>query len=288
MPFYQTADAGGSGGAGGAGGDTGAGTGAGGGAVTPSGAGNEPSVIDVDDNALIRIKGQDKPIKFSEYGRNFQSQFTKASQRAAQLQRELEQERQARQQYERQVREAAQVQPGRSEGADVFAQLEALPYLDGKQAAMVVRSIADQIGQRDQVLLATLKQLSEMQRIVQGLHGERQGSALNAKIANFVKEGGYPAEITEWAKKLYLAYEGDDLDDEFPAILKEEYENMARTFEAQRAAKVRSAREGRFQLPGKGDNTGPSKPFQIKANASPSEIADALFPPGGFGNDDET
>lgn len=286
MPFYQVADGGGSGGAG----DTGAGGagsgGTGGNVVTPDAAGGADEPLEIDENRLIRVKGQDKPIKFSEYGRNFQSQFTKVSQRAAQLQKDLESERQARQQYEQQVRQAAQVpQAG---GNDVFSQLEALPYLNGQQAAAVVRSIAEQIGQRDQVLLATLKQLQQMQGIVQSLHGERQGTAFDAKIANFVKDAGYPAEITQWAKELYLAYEGDDLDDEFPGILKERYEGFNRAMDAQRAAKVRQARDGKMFVPGKGGNTGPTKPFQIKANASPAEIADALFPPGGFGSDDET
>src|SRR5690242_20616860 len=92
-PFYSPDDMGGS-----PGGDTGAvvdsGTSGGGTAVA------EPTVYEVDDDTLIRPKGSDKPIKFSEHVKGFQANYTKAAQRAAQLERQLQEREQRLQQIE--------------------------------------------------------------------------------------------------------------------------------------------------------------------------------------------
>lgn len=236
----------------------------------------EPSIIDVDDNALIRIKGSDKPVKFGEHVRGFQSQWTKAAQKASQLEGQLR-ERDARLQ-EIQRQQEIQAQRGQQgQQPDVFEALRALPYLTGQDAASVVQSIGEQIRQRDMVLLGALKQLQAVQKMVGGLHESSSGAAFEAKIGRWLQSGGYPPEAADLAKEIYLAYEGDDLDEEFPRIFEERWNQVEKLVEARRQAKVREARPRPF-IPGRGGDGKPSKPLELAPNASAADIADLLFP----------
>lgn len=259
----------------------------GGGTPNPSGgtpsAAIEPSAIDVDDNVLIRVKGSDKPVKFGEHVRGFQSQFTRASQEAARLKGELAKRDQRLQQFERE-RQAAQSRQQGNQGNELVDQLKTLPYLSGEQAHQVIQGIGEQFKQRDMVLLAALNQVKQMKSVLDGLHGNHINSSFEGKISKWIDEGGYPKELTNWAKELYLAYEGDDLDQEFPRILKERYEEVNKALNAQREAKVRAARQ--TFVPGKGGNGSPSKPLEFKGNESAKDIADRLW--SQFGSDSET
>lgn len=269
FPFFQVADGGGSGG----GGDTSVTTDTGGSSGGSDGAsGSEPTPLDISDDALIRVKGSDKPVKFGDHVRSFQSQWTKAAQEAARYKKELA-ARDAR--LKELEASRAQSQPGQGQ-PDVFAELEKLPYLDGKTAAQTIRGIGEQIKMRDQVLLAALKQLQQTKQIVQELHGNHTNQSFDAKINKWITDGGYPAEAVDFAKELYLAYEGDDLDEQFPEILKSRWEGLSKIFEATKAAKLAAARKQPF-LPGKGGQTGPSRPFEVKADASSRDIADLMW-----------
>lgn len=271
FPVFETPGDGGGGGAS-SGAPAPTGTGSAGGASASAAA--EPSVIDIDNDHLIRIKGSDKPVKFGEHVKGFQAQFTKASQRAAQLEKQYD-ELQTRYQQEQQQRQA---QPPAANGQpDVYASLEALPYLDGKHAAGVIRQIAGQFQQRDLVLTAMLKQLQQTQNIVRNLNGAHTSQTFESKIGKFLSDGGYdPKEYGDFARELYLAYEGDDLDTEFPTILNTRIGQLEKAFEAKRAAKVNAARRQPF-VPGKGGSAGPSKPLEIKANAKGRELGAELW-----------
>lgn len=239
-----------------------------------------PDVYDLTDGErLIRVKGSDKPVKFSDHVRGFQSQFTKASQEVSRLKQQIA-ERDRQIQAHQQAVQQQQSQPSNTQNSnDVYGQLRALPYLSGERAAEVIEGISGQFQQRDQILLAALKQMQQMQKIVMNLQENHTGAAFDAKISNWLKEGNYPDGLNDWAKELYLAYEGDDLDQEFPNILAKRWSEVQKAIEASKAAKVNAARKVPF-IPGKGGNTGPSKQLEIKPDASPSEIADLLWNQG--------
>lgn len=241
-------------------------------ATDPSTQVAEPTVIEVDDNALIKPKGFAKPVKYGEHVGGLQAQFTKASQRAAQLERELQAERTRREQFERQ----SQQQRGQQGQPDVFDALRQLPYLTGEDAAGVVQSIAQQIQQRDQVLLAALNRMKQMEGIVQGLHQSSTNSSFESKINNWLDQGGYSRDYADLAKEVYLAYEGDDLDQEFPQIFSARVEQIRKAIEAERAAKLNAARKVPF-VPGRGGQTGPSKPLTLSGKENPKDIADQLW-----------
>lgn len=234
----------------------------------------EPTVYDLsDENALIKLKGAEKPVKFGEHVKGLQSQWTKAAQRAAQLEKQLKQREAELKQFQAQQRQAQQGGPQE----DVFQALRALPYLSGEDAVEVVSAIGNQIQQRDMVILGLAKQLQQTQQIVNSLHQSSVDTGFDAKINKWLAAGGYPPEAAELAKELYLAYEGDDLDEEFPRIFSERWNQIEKIVEARRQAKVRDARPKPF-LPGKGGDAKPSRPLDVKPNASPAEIADMLFP----------
>jgi len=246
----------------------------------------EPTAIDLNDDALIRVKGSDKPVKFGDHVRGFQSQFTKASQEAARLKKELA-DREARiQRYEQAQRQAQQNQ-SQGQQQDVYASLRSLPYLTGQDAVGVVESISGQLQQRDQILLQALKRMQAMEQRLGGLHENHVNQSFDAKINQWLKEGGYPTDpaVTELAKEVYLAYTGDDLDEEFPQIFKNRWDSVTKVFESQRQQKIQANKRQPF-IPGKGSTVGPSKPLEIKPDANARDIAEQLW--GSWRNEEET
>lgn len=241
-----------------------------------SSTGTVPSVIDLAEDALIRVKGSDKPVKFGEHVRGFQSQWTKAAQEAKRLANEVRTRDERIRQYEAERAAWQQRQQNPNGQVDPMAELAARPYLTGKEAAEVVRSMGEQLQQRDQILMGTLKQLQKMQQLVGGLHETHSSSAFDAKIGKLLADNGYSADYTDVAKEIYLAYEGDDLDTEFPNIFNGRVAQLRKAFEAERQAKIRAAKPQPF-LPGRGGDGRPSKPFEMKPNASPKEVADELW-----------
>jgi hypothetical protein len=235
----------------------------------------EPQPIELDENALIRVKGSEKPVKFGEHVRGFQSKWTQEAQKRAQLERTL-QEREARLQQMERERQAAERASQQGKQGDVFQALRELPYLDGETAVKVVQGIAQQIQQRDQVLMAALNQMKQMQAVVQRLNQTHVTSSFDAKIDRWLGENGWPADLRDLAKEVYLAYEGDDLDAEFPRIFNSRVEQMRKAFEAERQAKLRASKPAPF-LPGRGGNAQPSKPLEFKGNESARDISEKLW-----------
>lgn len=262
-------DGGGGGGTSGAGGDGGGG---GNNAAGDGGSNAAPTVYDVADDTPIRIKGAKEPVKFGEHVKGLQSQFTKASQRAAQLEREFAAYKQQIAQQQQQQRQPQQ--PNQSD--PLLDKLAALPYITGQDSVEMVRNIADQIKQRDMVLLSALQQMKQMQAVVQSLNQNHASQSFDAKITKWVSDGGYPPEAADLAKEVYLAYEGDDLDTEFPTIFANRWQQLLKLTEAIRQQKINAGKRPPF-VPGKGGQAAPSKPLEIKANTSSKQLADELF-----------
>lgn len=246
--------------------------------VDPSTTSAVPDVLDVDDNRLIRLPGSDKPVKFGEHVKGFQSQATRANQERARIERELAQERAIRTRYEQEKQLAERQRQTQSQGPDVYEQLGQLPYLSGQDAVGMVKHIGQQLQQRDQILMGTLKELQKMQGIVQQLYGNHAQTQFDGKIDRVLTEGNYPPEAKDLAREIYLAYEGNDLDVEFPRIFAERWNQIERAITAKRDRLSSEARAKNRFVPGKGGVGAPSRPLDLKASASPKEIADMLFP----------
>jgi hypothetical protein len=251
---------------------------------TPAPNPNAPSVIELSDDSLVRLPGQKEPVKYGDHYRNFQSQFTKKAQEAKQLQQRYQEAERQRQEYERRVREyesrnrSQQPNPGN----DLRNRLSQLQYLSGEDAAAVVEHLQQThesaIQQRDAALALMAQQLIKINNVVKQLHSRSAGSDFDGKIARYVKDLGLPEEATELAKEIYLAYEGDDLDSEYPNILRTRWQQIEAAITASQKRKVDEARQRRPFLPGKGGQGSPSKPLEGFSKASAKDIADHLWP----------
>lgn len=263
---------------------------------SPSGSGN---VLELSEDSMVRLPGSKDPVRYGDYYRNFQSEFTKRATEAAKAKREAAALQQRIQDYEQRLR-AQQQGPRQDPRADAQARraefangLKSLPYLSGEEAAKVVDHLTQQFStfeqalqQRDMALGLMYRQMKAMEGTVGSLHGQRSKSEFDAKISNFVKSAGLPERATQWAKELYSAYEGDDLDQEFPRIMKERWEELKGLHEESRKTQAEQARRLPF-VPGRGGNGSPSRPLnQNMSKMSARQIADAMWP--GVDGDVET
>lgn len=248
----------------------------------------QSSHIDVSDDSLVRLPGMKEPVKYGDYYRGLQGQLTKASQKAAALEREratyqqqLQERDTALQRYQQQ---SSQGQSSRQQqAAQVLDQLRAMPYLDGNAAAEVIAPILQQfqhvqgaLQQRDQAIMALYKRLQQQAQIVNGLHGRTSSSDFDAKISKWVGDSGYGPEFNDLAKEMYLAYmPGDDLDAEFPRMFQQRVEQIQGAIRAGDKRRAESARG--MNLPGRGGTASPGKPLRSFKTAGAREIADGVW-----------
>ncbi len=251
--------------------------------------------VDIADDTLIRIPGQDQPVRYGELYKRLQGDYTKKTQSVAQLEKQLKQQQsewsQRRQNEELSLRNTAaallakQGQGGQQPaGSDFLSKLEAAPYLDGKTAAQILRTIQTEgfgnvvkaIQDRDTVMTAQNTRIVQLERIVQQLSGVHQQSGLDSRIMSTLKELDIPDEAADWAKEIYSAYEGDDLEEVFPQILQERWTQLENLQRRRNQAKVEASRRTPF-LPGKGGNGTAAKPLQLRGDESAREMADTLW-----------
>ena len=262
----------------------GQGSGAGGNVNNPN-LGTAPSVVELTEDSMVRLPGAKDPVRYGDHYRGFQSEFTKRAQEVSRLRQEHQKLQQQLQDYQRRMQAGERPQQqAPNPSAELAQQLKSLTYLKGEDAAKVVEHITAQLGardaalkQRDLALGLLYKKLQQVGQTVQQLNRVHNNSSFESKISKFVKDAGLPEKATNWAQELYVAYEGDDLDQEFPRILKERWEQLTGLHEEARKAKIEQARRLPF-VPGKGGNGSASRPLENLAKASAKDIADAMWP----------
>ena len=240
------------------------------------------SVIELTENSMVRLPGAKDPVRYGDHYRGFQSEFTKRSQETA---RSREQVATLTQQLQRFQQQQQQQPPQQAPNPNVelAQQLKQLPYLKGEDAARLTEHIANQLAERDKSLeqrdLAIslmYKQMKQLASQVTQLTGRTTNSDFDSKMATFAKQGGNLP--INFVKELYMAYEGDDLDAEFPRILRERVNELNGHFKNAEKTRVELARRQPF-VPGKGGNGSAGKPLNL-ARASSKQLADAFFPGG--------
>ena len=245
--------------------------------------------IDVAEDTLLRIKGQKDPIKFGDLSKRQQADYTrKTQQHQAQVAKErqgLAAERSRLEQVAAALASRQQGGQGNQSPTDPFlTELGGAEYIDGKTAVKMIRAIQEQgftplvsaIKERDQVITQMYQHLVQLSNTVKELGGRAGSSDFDGKINQWLADGGYPPEAADFAKELYLAYEGDDLDAEFPAIFEARWKQIQGLFDAQRQAKVDAARRS-LLVPGRGGNGAASRPIGLKGHESAKETADMLW-----------
>ena len=261
---------------------TGGGTGAGaGGALnTPGGATSTP--ITLTEDSMVVLPGGKEPVRYGDHYRGFQSEFTRRSQRLAQIEKE-------NRQLKQQVQQGRQQGQGLPQQPDVMQQLagelQGLTYLNGQQAASVVGHIgqafqrqARELRKRDVALGLMYKQLQAINRHLGVVVQKNQGADFDSKIVKFVQEAGLPQDAREFASELYVAYEGDDLDQQFPGILKKRWEQVGGLHKTAEQKRIEAARQSRFSGTTRGGNGSASRPLDNGfSKMNPRQIADELW-----------
>lgn len=244
-----------------------------------------PSPIELSDDTLVRIKGTDQPIKFSDHVRGFQRTSTQAAQRAAALEKrvaEFEKGLKARDEELQRYRTALGHERKPDPTAELVNALTQKEYLTGQEAAQLVQHLMQQVqgtarqfDPTHQAILQIAQQVKALQDGMKPFQEERTQGRFKEKISKFVKDSGLPDEALDLAQEVYLAYQGDDLDQEFPSILSKRWEQISKAVRAADRAKLQKSREAAF-VPGKGGTGIASKPLS-NAFKSAKEIADSVW-----------
>lgn len=287
----------------GAAGDGGAG-GSGGSAVLERGAGagaagtGAPAAWEPKDDSLIRVDGKDVSWKQYREGYVSRDQHTAWEKNKTAAEQELIKEAQR---LERLLTDANRGRGGRTNepAADPLAEIEAMSVISGADAAKLVRSLQQNgfgpIGQTIQLLQGQnaklLERLDRMEKGFRPLADERSETQFNGRVTEALGSLGFladmskhenHAELSELAEDIYKSHEpGDDLNKEFPAILKRRVDNLRKYFRAlDKAEAEERVRNGRkFPLSG-GNGTGTGSPDNVTRPLTPREIARRVFASG--------
>ena len=256
-------------------------------------ANNVPEVRDFTDNDLVRVPGMQEPVKYGDLYKRLQADHTRKTTEAARIRAAAEQkEKELADRYAQQeayVKNlAAQLlarQNSPKQGQSLRERLAQEQFLSGKSAAEMFAEIEEKgfgtivnaIQERDKVIQGLYNQILNLQQTVNNLHGSYASSNWEGRLRGWLKEGGYPEGALDLAKEIYLAYEGDDLDNEFPTIFQNRWNQIQSLLRAQDQERVKAAKKAPFKLPGKGGTTSPGNPIGLKGNESAKEIADLLW-----------
>ena len=244
------------------------------------------------DDTLVRIPGQDQPVKYGELYKRLQADHTRKTTEAAKLRAALDKERAdwgtQRQSEESNLKQlAAQLlqRQSRSTEPNPLDSIRELPYVDGKTAAGIVQLFQEQgiapivgaIQERDKVIQYLHQQVLSLAQAVNAIRGQGAEQAFDVKINGWLKDLDLPAEAADLAKEIYVAYEGDDLDQEFPDILKKRWESVVNAIRKLDKTRVDMAKKARFEVPGKGGAGVAGKLKGLRGDESAKETSDYLW-----------
>lgn len=248
-------------------------------ATTPS----TPSYIDLKEDSLVRLPGNEKPVKYGEWFRDFQGKHTKATQDRSRFEKDLssrEAELKATREEVERYRQA--LGTPRQEKVDPGAAFQELPYIKGQEAAQLARNFQSELERRDQnqtailtVVKAMAQKMADQEAALNSVKGRFGQTDFKSKIAKYRADLELPDEAGEYLEELYSAYEGEDLDTEFPNIAKKRFEQLSAMVRQMDKKRFEAARQKPF-VAGKGGNASPSKPLDLSRMTS-RETADTLW-----------
>lgn len=253
------------------------------------------NAIELSDDTLIRVKGSDKPVKYSEYIKNgfvAKSDFTRAQQakaQEAQAARQQLAEAQTRLTAFEQ-RQQGNAQPQANPIGDLVKSLEGKPYLSGSEAAGLVKQVweggvmklAGAITQRDEVIKLLYNRVMQIDKGVTGLRGQSQEQGLQARFAQVKSELNLPntPEVDEFIQDVYYSHEGEDLDAELPNMVRARWTALQNLIRTESQKQVRNARTSVLAPGGaRGGNATPSNGLRNKTSRMDArQLADEMWP----------
>lgn len=247
------------------------------------------------DNDLVRVPWSKEPVKYGELYKRLQSDHTKKTTEAANLRRKYEADRnaweQSRRSEESRLKQLATELLARQRGGgqlgqlDPYAAVEGMQFVDGKTVAKLLRdiqeggfgSVQQGFAQRDAVIEGMFAQVKRLQQQLQQVGSTHANAGFESKIAGFLKNEGLPESYSQYAKELYMAYEGDDLDEQFPQILRDRIAGLRAMWESEQNSKIEAARRRPFPLPGKGGAATAGKKLNLTGRENAKQVSDVLW-----------
>ena len=228
--------------------------------------------------------------------KDVQAEFTKKSQALADERRQFQtQQQEWQQQQQRQQQQmqhyAQQLQQqqgtqGQQNQAQLLDQLRGMSYLDGPTAAQLMERIINEginplntaIQQRDQALT---RMYQEYKSLKEGLGKQTSKSAeaeLSSRFHKVRDEQGLPDEpsVNQYLQDVYYSHEGNDLDTEYPGLVRERIDTMRKAFRDMDRKAAAAAKE-KSPFPGKGGEVSFTD-GKTGGYKSPQDRADELWP----------
>lgn len=176
--------------------------------------------------------------------------------------------------------------PGQDPASQQFlSALAKVPQVSGAQMAQILTQIRDEgfgtfakaITDRDTILSALYREIQTLKQGQGQVSQERAQVQFDARIDGWLKDLGLDPEYRDLAIETYLAHEGPDLDEEFPAILQARIEKLDAIARKREQARLNAARNSRFTVPGKGGSASASKPLQLSGRESAKQQTDLIW-----------
>lgn len=246
-----------------------------------------PSPISLRDDSLIALEGFKEPVKFGDHVRGLKRDHTKLSQENAKYReqlKEFEALRAYKAEQERRLQALGAPVPQADPSAELLSRIKGLGYLTGADAYELAQHIQGQVGgygKQFQTYTGALLKLAQtvqaLQGHVNGFQSQKSQVDFETKINGFLKAQDLGDEYKDLATELYLAYEpGEQLDAEFPSILKQRIEQVEKAIRARDKKRIAEQRKQAF-VPGDGGKGSAGAGLKGRFQ-SPAEVADALWP----------
>jgi len=213
--------------------------------------------------------------------KSWEGERTQQQQQLQQYAQQLQQQQQNAQQTQQQQGPTQQQQSQET----MLDQLSKMAYLDGPTAAEVMRRmmvegiqpLQQQLQQRDKALAHIYRDYKSLRDVVGKSYGQQAERDLDTRFQEIRSEQGLPDEevIREIMQDVYYSHEGDDLNREFPEMVRKRLDGLRKTFRDMDRKTAVAAKKSPF--PSKG---GEASPVAGKTGGykSPQERADELWP----------
>jgi len=229
-----------------------------------------------------------------------QAEYTKKTQALAQERKQWESQRAEQQsqlqqhaqqlqqqQYARQAaqEQAQQKQQGQAGTQGMLDQLRSMPYLDGQTAAALMERMVNEginplnaaIQERDKALSKVYQDYKSLRDQVAQSQGKQAANDLDGRFAKIRDEQGLPDNeiVNELMRDVYFSHEGDDLDREYPDMLRKRWEGIQKAVRDADRATAQKAKTSPF--PSRGGEVSPTS-GKTGGYQTPEERANALWP----------
>jgi len=223
-----------------------------------------------------------KTQALAEDRKAWDTERTKQTQQLQQYAQQMQQ-----QQYARQAQQQAQQQytQGQQSQTTMLDELRKLPYLDGATAAQLMERMVTEginplnqaVQQRDQIIAKLRQDQQELSERVGSSQGKQAEQALEARFVKLREEQGLPDHplIYEMMRDMYLSRTGAPLDQEFPELLRKQWEGIKKVVRDADRATAKAAKASPF--PSRGGEISPTS-GKTGGYKTPEERTDELWP----------